>query len=266
VQAGLPLAAVAATQADTCAACGGSSPNGAPLNVCSLCKAVSYCGSQCQRTHWPVHKTSCTAAAVGRSGQASSSTSPSARIIGLSTEERAVQAAPSLAAEAAGATQQTEPETAGGGGTKNEKELEKEKLRKERQRQRKVEEAWEALQGAIETMKETAGSVDAVQEARQRNMHASRSEKLAALVTEARGTVEQARAAEVERAREAAEEAAAAEAVKTVAKAAAAAERLQAEEEVAALTLRLQEAQQRLGSVMRVPADAKEDPSVPCVP
>ena len=77
-----------------------------------------------------------------------------------------MQAAPPLAAEAAGGAQLTEPETAGGGST-NKKD--KEKLRKERQRQRKVEEAWEALQGAIEAMEETAGGVVAVEEA----MHAA---------------------------------------------------------------------------------------------
>jgi hypothetical protein len=57
-----------------------------------------------------------------------------------------VQAAPPLAAEAAGGAQQTEPVPAGGGSSKKEKEKEKEKLRKERQRRRKVDEAWEALQ------------------------------------------------------------------------------------------------------------------------
>jgi hypothetical protein len=46
-----------------------------------------------------------------------------------------------------GGVQLTEPEPAGGSTKK-----EKEKLRKERQRQRKVEEAWEALQVAIELL------------------------------------------------------------------------------------------------------------------
>ena len=62
------------------------------------------------------------AAGAGSSGQGSSRPSaPPARIIGLSTEEDAVQAAPPLAAEAAGAAQQTEPEPAGGGSTKKER-------------------------------------------------------------------------------------------------------------------------------------------------
>jgi hypothetical protein len=44
------------------------------------------------------------------------------------------------------ATQQTEPQPASGG------KKEKERQRKERQRQRKMDEAWEALQVAIEAM------------------------------------------------------------------------------------------------------------------
>jgi hypothetical protein len=115
-----------------------------------------------------------TKAAAGSSGQGSSSqgssgqgrsrpSAPPARIIGLRTEEDAVQAAPPLAAEAAGGAQQTEPAPVGS--TKKEKE----KLRKERQRQRKVEEAWEVLRGAVERMEETAGAgcVEAVDEAMQ---------------------------------------------------------------------------------------------------
>jgi len=66
------------------------------------------------------------------------------------------------------------------------------------------------------------------------------SEKLAALVAEARGMIDQAKTQQAERARAAAEEAAAAAAVKEVAETEAAAERLQAEEEMAALTLRMQ--------------------------
>jgi hypothetical protein len=93
----------------------------------------------------------------GSSGQGSSRPSaPPTRIIGLSTEEVPVQAAPPLPAEAAGAAQLTVPESAGGS-----KKKDKEKLCKERQRQRKMDEAWEALQGAIEAMEETAGGVDA---------------------------------------------------------------------------------------------------------
>ena len=66
------------------------------------------------------------------------------------------------------------------------------------------------------------------------------SEKLAALVAEARGMIDQAKTQQAERARAAAEEAAAAAAVEEVAETEAAAERLQAEEEMAALTLRMQ--------------------------
>jgi hypothetical protein len=144
------------------------------------------------------------ATGAGSSGQGSSRSSATpARIIGFRTEEPAVQAAPPLAAEAADGAQLTEPEPAGGGSTKKEKE----KLRKERQRQRKMEEAWEALQGAVELlmlMERTAGvrCVEAVEEAMQAaEKHEARSEKLAALVAEARTLIEQARVAEAERKR-----------------------------------------------------------------
>ena len=63
--------------------------------------------------------------------------------------------------------------------------------------------------------------------------HEARSENLAALVAEARDMLEQARAAEAERARVAAEEA-------VVKASAEAAQRLKMEEELAALTLRAQ--------------------------
>jgi hypothetical protein len=192
-------------------------------------------------------------------------------MIGLSTEVGAVQAAPPLAAEAAGAAQQTEPEPQPAGGGKKEKE----RLRKERQRQRKVEEAWEALQCAIEATAETAGGVEAVEEAMHAaEKHEARSEKLAALVAEARDLLEQARAAKAGRAEVAAEEAAAAAAV-------AAAERLRLEEEMAALTLsvqsdllrarsnalRLQQVQAQLGVPPAAPAphpDAEETMCVVC--
>jgi hypothetical protein len=110
----------------------------------------------------PSNKAAAGSSGQGSSGQGSSRLSaPRARPIGLRTEEPAVQAAPPLAAEAAGGAQLTEPESAVGGSTKKEKE----KLRKERQRQRKMEEAWEALQGVMEQMGETAGGVKAVEEA-----------------------------------------------------------------------------------------------------
>ena len=63
--------------------------------------------------------------------------------------------------------------------------------------------------------------------------HGDRSEKLTALVAEARGMIEKAKTEQAERARAAAAEAAAAAAVK-------AAERLRMEEELAALTLRME--------------------------
>jgi hypothetical protein len=71
-------------------------------------------------------------------------------------------------------------------------------------------------------------------------------------VAEAKGLIEQARAAEAERAKVAAEEAAAAAAV-------AAAERLQMEEEMAALALRLQQMQAQLGVPPAAPAPHAEE-------
>jgi hypothetical protein len=180
------------------------------------------------------------AAAGGSSGQGSSRPSaPPARIIGFRTEEDAVQATPPLAAEAAGAAQQTEPEPEPAGGGKKEKE----RLRKERQKHRKMEGAWEALRGAVEGMEETAGAgcVAAVEAAIEFAVkHEARSEPLAALVALARDLVEQARAAEAERVRVAAEEAAAAVVVSAAATVVAAAERLRLEQELAALTLSVQ--------------------------
>jgi hypothetical protein len=70
--------------------------------------------------------------------------------------------------------------------------------------------------------------------------HGDRSEKLAALVAEARVMIEEAKAEQAERARALAEAAAAAAAVEAAAEAEAAAERLRLEEEVAALTRRMQ--------------------------
>jgi hypothetical protein len=167
------------------------------------------------------------AAAAGSSGEGSSSQGSSrpsahpARTIGPSTEEPAVQLA-----EAVSGSQQTEPQPqpAGSGSTKKDKE----RQRKERQRQRKIEEASEALDKAMALMAQTAGCVEAVEAAMQAaEKHDGRSEPLAALVVVARGMLEQARAAEAERAKLAAEAAAEVEA----------AERLRLEEEMATLTL-----------------------------
>jgi nucleoid-associated protein YgaU len=171
------------------------------------------------------------------------------------------------AAEAATGAQQTEPEPqpAGGGSTKKDKE----RQRKERQRRRKMEEAMDALDGAMAVMARTASasSVKAVEAAMQAvAKHDGRSEPLAALVAEARGMLEQARAAEAERVRVAAEEAAAAAAVeaeraKVAAEAVAAAAAVEAEAEaaetekrqrivaeLAALDLRTKQLHSELGS------------------
>jgi Tfp pilus assembly protein FimV len=97
------------------------------------------------------------------------------------------------------------------------------------------------------------------------------SEKLSALVAEARGMLEQAKTEHAERAKAAAEAAAAAAAVKAAAEAEAAAERLQAEEEIAALTsrmqsdaLRLQQMRARVGS-SAVPAAHQDTEETMCV-
>jgi hypothetical protein len=198
-------------------------------------------------------------AAAGSSGQGSSRPSPPpTRIIGFPTEEDAVQAAPPLAAEAADGAQQTEPEPVGGVMTKKEKE----KLRKERQRQRKMDEAWEALRGAMTLLEDTAGvkGVDAVEEAVQAAAkHGDRSEPLAALVAVARELIEQARAAEAAEVAAAVEEAGAAAAVEAVAKAEAAAERLQMEQDLAAATLLVQQMQAQLGVPPAAPAPGAEE-------
>ena len=131
------------------------------------------------------------AAAAGSSGQGSSGqgssrpSAPPARIIGLSTEEPAVQVAE--------AAQQTQPQPAGGGSTK----ADKERVHKERQRQRKMDEARDTLYHAIEKLEEAKGSVEAVEEALQAAAkHDNRCDALAALMDVGRTLVEQARAAE----------------------------------------------------------------------
>jgi hypothetical protein len=98
--------------------------------------------------------------------------------------------------------------------------------------------------------------------------HGDRSERLSALVAEARGMIQQAKTQQAERAKAAAEEAEAAAAVKAAAKAA---ERLQMEEELAALTLRaqadalrIQQVQARLGSSVMPPAAPEETMCVVC--
>jgi hypothetical protein len=96
------------------------------------------------------------AAAASSSGEASSSRGEASRPSTLPsggaghhiTVEDAVQPALPAAVEAASGSQQTEPQPQPAGGGKKEKE----RQRKERQRQRKMDEAREALQGAIEAM------------------------------------------------------------------------------------------------------------------
>jgi hypothetical protein len=145
------------------------------------------------------------------------------------------------------------------------RQQERERLRKEQHRLRKVEEARAALRKAVAVMEDSAGSVEAVEEAmRAASKHEAHSKSLAALVAVARVLIEQVRAAESERTRVAAE-AAAAEAV----------ERQRLEGVVEALAtrmqsdaLQLQEAQAQLGVPPAAPAphpdDAEEDQCVLC--
>ena len=49
---------------NVCANCGASddsSPDGAKLKPCSVCKTARYCGRVCQVEHWKAHKPHCTA-------------------------------------------------------------------------------------------------------------------------------------------------------------------------------------------------------------
>jgi hypothetical protein len=102
-------------------------------------------------------------------------------------------------------------------------------------------------------MDDTARGVGAVEEAMHAaEKHEARSEKLAALVAEARGIVEQARAAEAERARTAAEAAAEVAAVVAAKRA-----------RLAALALEVQQLQAELGSGTPQP-DAEETMCVVC--
>jgi hypothetical protein len=96
--------------------------------------------------------------------------------------------------------------------------------------------------------------------------HGNRSEKLSALVAEAREMLEQANAEKAERARVAAEEAAAAEAaaevaeaVEATAKAVMAVELLRLEEEAAALATRMQQMQAQLGVPPAAPNPGAEE-------
>jgi hypothetical protein len=86
-----------------------------------------------------------------------------------------------------------------------------------------------------------------------------RCEALAALLVQATGKLEQARAEQAERARAAAEAEAAEAAAEAVAEAAVVAQRHQMEQELAALNLRVQQVQAQLGVVAPAPQPEAEE-------
>lgn len=46
---------------EACVGCG----KDAPPNLCSRCRCIAYCGPECQRAHWPLHKAGCVRTAGG---------------------------------------------------------------------------------------------------------------------------------------------------------------------------------------------------------
>lgn len=51
----------ASSSADACATCSrkAAKESGGKLLACSQCKTTRYCSQECQKSHWPTHKTSC---------------------------------------------------------------------------------------------------------------------------------------------------------------------------------------------------------------
>lgn len=47
------------TSAGSCFTCQKSASDEVKFKVCSKCKQATYCSVQCQREHWPLHKTTC---------------------------------------------------------------------------------------------------------------------------------------------------------------------------------------------------------------
>jgi hypothetical protein len=54
-------AAATAASIACCAACGGRGNEQTKLLRCARCKAVRYCGPDCQRAHWRTHRRECAA-------------------------------------------------------------------------------------------------------------------------------------------------------------------------------------------------------------
>ena len=65
-------APAAAELPPACTVCAGKGGEGAPLLVCTRCKAAVYCSVKCQRDDWPTHKAGCDAevAVPGAAGAA----------------------------------------------------------------------------------------------------------------------------------------------------------------------------------------------------
>jgi MYND finger len=42
-----------------CAECGATESSGKAINRCQACKSIHYCGQNCQKKHWPLHRPEC---------------------------------------------------------------------------------------------------------------------------------------------------------------------------------------------------------------
>jgi hypothetical protein len=55
-----------ATRAAACAGCGSLPAGGRSHKLCKGCRALRYCGPDCQKRHWPQHKRACQVATAAR--------------------------------------------------------------------------------------------------------------------------------------------------------------------------------------------------------
>lgn len=56
-------------QQAACMQCGKPPGNGVRLHKCSRCGTATYCGRECQRGHWRIHKAECVAKKAAAVGQ-----------------------------------------------------------------------------------------------------------------------------------------------------------------------------------------------------